>query len=294
VRTMNLLVLLALAACRSPSSDLVTGDTSSVDSDTADSGDSDSDSDTDADSDSDTDADSDSDTDADTDADSDADTDTSDTGIDTGVDPLDADSDADGFTARIDCDETDPDVHPLATELCDGLDNDCDNAIPATEVDADTDGYLACAECDDTNGTVHPGATEVLNDGVDQDCDGTVETVSVTSLIGNSHWRGVVRINSAGPYPSLYCDETLDITFEGSSGTGTMTCAATTSVVTLALVPPRDDYATGTVNAICAGGRINAWLDLTGSEPRLRGTIGLCGTVPTPAYTGSYNIALVP
>ncbi|MFH1463844.1 MAG: putative metal-binding motif-containing protein [Pseudomonadota bacterium] len=97
-----------------------------------------------------------------------------------------------------DCDDADPGVHPAATETCDGRDEDCDGEVdeeatdaPAWFPDADGDGYgdgaapvSACtqpsgllsdgADCQDTDATIHPGAEEIC-DGVDQDCDGTVD-----------------------------------------------------------------------------------------------------------------------
>ncbi|MCB9795070.1 MAG: hypothetical protein H6741_20405 [Alphaproteobacteria bacterium] len=41
-------------------------------------------------------------------------------------------------------------------------------------VDADGDGYGAEADCDDSSAAIHPGAEELCN-GVDDDCDGTVD-----------------------------------------------------------------------------------------------------------------------
>jgi len=46
---------------------------------------------------------------------------------------------------------------------------------PSQIVDLDADGFTPCAgDCDDTNASVHPGARE-LCDGLDNDCDGTVD-----------------------------------------------------------------------------------------------------------------------
>ena len=53
----------------------------------------------------------------------------------------------------------------------------CGEAIaPVTciPVDKDGDGTPATADCDDGNSAVHPGATEVINNDVDENCDGIV------------------------------------------------------------------------------------------------------------------------
>ena len=101
-----------------------------------------------------------------------------------------------------DCDDDAVAVNPLATELCDGVDNDCDGsmdedaAVDASTwyADADGDGYgdaalssISCAapsgygaddtDCDDTDASIHRAASE-LCDGVDNDCDGTVDEAS--------------------------------------------------------------------------------------------------------------------
>jgi hypothetical protein len=97
-----------------------------------------------------------------------------------------------------DCDDGDAAIHPGASDDCDGVDNDCDGAYDEDAADADTwyidvdgDGYgstayttTACAQpsgyvadssdCDDLDSDIHPGATEIC-DGVDQDCDGTID-----------------------------------------------------------------------------------------------------------------------
>jgi len=96
-----------------------------------------------------------------------------------------------------DCDDGDPDVYPGADEFCDGKDNDCDGTVDNADAaftfypDDDGDGFgrtedavTACApvtgytntggDCDDTDDTIHPEAVERL-DGVDNDCDGTVD-----------------------------------------------------------------------------------------------------------------------
>jgi hypothetical protein len=98
-----------------------------------------------------------------------------------------------------DCDDTNATVYPGAAEVCDGVDNDCDGAVDNADadvvagevpyfVDADGDGtgdrMVACqvdgrhvvdgGDCDDADPTVGPDAEE-LCDGIDNDCDGTVD-----------------------------------------------------------------------------------------------------------------------
>ncbi|MBN2800350.1 MAG: hypothetical protein JXX28_14515 [Deltaproteobacteria bacterium] len=110
-----------------------------------------------------------------------------------------ADADGDGFMGcEGDCDDGDARRTPTAVEVCDGVDNNCDELVDMGAVDAslwfadaDADGYgdagaatRACeapqgavaddSDCDDLDAGVHPGAAEVC-DGVDQDCDGSVD-----------------------------------------------------------------------------------------------------------------------
>lgn len=110
-----------------------------------------------------------------------------------------SDIDGDGFVACEDCDDSDSAVNSSALEVCDGVDNDCDTVTDEDDAadalvwyeDADSDGYggsaastMACDEpagyaatdddCDDGISTIYPGAAETC-DGVDQDCDGTID-----------------------------------------------------------------------------------------------------------------------
>ncbi|MCK6529507.1 putative metal-binding motif-containing protein [Myxococcota bacterium] len=96
------------------------------------------------------------------------------------------DDDGDGWTeASGDCDDANAARFPYNSESRDGLDNDCDGTVDegTTAYDDDGDGYCETApcvnaaaggDCDDTTTQRYPGRTESL-DGVDNDCDGTVD-----------------------------------------------------------------------------------------------------------------------
>ena len=102
-----------------------------------------------------------------------------------------------------DCDDDDGTINPAATETCDGADNDCDGTVDEADAsdaatwyqDHDADGFgdasagtIACdqpsgavaddTDCDDGEGQVNPAADELCN-GIDDDCDGTIDTGAV-------------------------------------------------------------------------------------------------------------------
>ncbi len=73
-----------------------------------------------------------------------------------------------------DCDDTDPAYNPGASEsdCTDPADYNCDGSTGWA--DDDGDGFAACEDCDDSDAAVNDDATE-LCDGVDNDCDGTID-----------------------------------------------------------------------------------------------------------------------
>ena len=105
-----------------------------------------------------------------------------------------------------DCDDASANVFPGAEELCDGIDNNCDgevdegNTFISYYIDMDMDGFgdddtevTACeppvgfvtegGDCDDTSTTVYPGASEIVNNMIDEDCDG-VDLTNIHEIEG--------------------------------------------------------------------------------------------------------------
>jgi alpha-tubulin suppressor-like RCC1 family protein len=137
---------------------------------------------------------------------------------DTLLDGPDEDDDADGhadlcagLAAVGDCDDRDPFTYIGATELCDGLDNDCllngvtragGGRQPERAEDVDGDLHAAAGtvctagpmgemrffpvdDCDDEAATTYGGALEAC-DGIDNDCDGTLDNVPGTTTAGST------------------------------------------------------------------------------------------------------------
>jgi hypothetical protein len=102
-----------------------------------------------------------------------------------------------------DCQDGNAAVNPSAAEQCDGIDNDCDGLVDGDDpdasgsatwyADADGDGYgndtstiescnkpegyvAAGGDCHDGDASVSPGDAEQCSNGVDDDCDGLVDT----------------------------------------------------------------------------------------------------------------------
>jgi hypothetical protein len=148
------------------------------------------------------------------------------------------DHDGDGYVDGPDCDDDDPSSYPGGTEYCDGADNDCDGVVDdgaldtqSWYADADGDGYgnplehqFSCRQpsgyvgdardCDDGDDSVHPDADDVGN-GIDDDCDGTVDE-------GGSGSGGGAEVS----YGELDLSTAADWWTGGSSGSGAGTALA--------------------------------------------------------------------
>jgi hypothetical protein len=108
------------------------------------------------------------------------------------------DNDGDGFQFAKDCNDNVASINPDAAEVCDdGFDNDCDGLLDCYDTDdcesdaacdactdGDVDGYFfidaaGCPgsdDCIDSDESINPGATEICDDGIDNDCNGDIDT----------------------------------------------------------------------------------------------------------------------
>jgi hypothetical protein len=136
------------------------------------------------------------------------------------------DNDADGYPFAADCDDTNPAVYPEATEVCNSLDDDCDGDVDEGftenifyyDGDGDTFGDAAITistcmdsvpdyafmgfDCDDTNPMINFLADEVEN-GIDDDCDGYVDTVVTVEVFGVSVLiKKAFNIQNVNVYPN--------------------------------------------------------------------------------------------
>ena len=106
------------------------------------------------------------------------------------IQPCAVDLDLDGWDSTIDCNDNDPYIYPGAVEICDGVDNDCDDqvdelalgsgdACDGTDSDFCSNGITSCVG----GAIVCAGdiaTPEICGDGIDNNCDGSVDENAVT------------------------------------------------------------------------------------------------------------------
>ncbi len=149
------------------------------------------------------------------------------------------DNDVDGHEAAYcggdDCDDSSAGVNPSAPERCgDGIDNNCDGTrdegcLPACR-DDDGDGHQAAScggdDCNDLDSRIFPGAAEVCDDGLDNDCDGSIDLadadcITCTDADADGHFTTVSN-PSCGPNDD--CDDSDPAAYPGAPETGAAPC----------------------------------------------------------------------
>jgi subtilase family serine protease len=160
-------------------------------------------------------------------------------------------------TNNTDCNDNASNVHPGAIEICNNIDDNCngvvDEGVKLTfYADVDGDGYgnpaasiMACAQpggyvtnntdCNDGNANVHPGAVEICN-GLDDNCDGTIDEGFTYSLSANSILSSNGNIFCAGTSTMLtitggLLGSSADwLWYEGGCGAGPASIGSGTSI----------------------------------------------------------------
>jgi hypothetical protein len=95
-------------------------------------------------------------------------------------------------------------VTPVPEKCTNGKDDDCDGVIDNNPPDADGDGWTICdgdccdtPDCSPSPALINPGAFDDPSDGVDNDCNGTIDDTLVTACSTAAKFSGVTGMDVA-------------------------------------------------------------------------------------------------
>jgi YVTN family beta-propeller protein len=137
------------------------------------------------------------------------------------------DKDNDGYDSCNECNDGNAAVNPDADEVCDGIDNDCDGEVDEGVFypDEDGDGHgdakaegQSCpvpedyvtnkTDCDDADKAVNPGKNEILQNFLDDNCDGQIDEGSETISTFSIDSPGMILLSPDGAY--LYVSDSTE------------------------------------------------------------------------------------
>jgi|GEM_PF-2261006 len=127
-------------------------------------------------------------------------------------------SDADGDGVGDACDVCVHHPDPLQEDADgDGAGDVCDPCPADPDDDADADGYCAPEDCAPDDAAISPDATEQCDDGVDNDCDGTTDTLPDTDADGWDLCAGDCDEADASVFPGAdeVCEDGVDQDCDG-------------------------------------------------------------------------------
>jgi len=212
----------------------------------------------------------------------------------------------------VDCNDGDPLTNPDADERCDLVDNDCDDTIDESDaidastwyLDDDGDGYgdadsptTACwepsgyvssdADCDDSDEDTNPEAEEICKDGIDNDCDETVNDCTFTNSETQDadYWwwgesndylgTGLAVVDHDGDGTE---DLAMGAVYAGSNNHGQVYMAYGAATMTDGDVTDRDSYTTSSSNYLGRTIANAGDVDGDGVDDMLTGASGTSGT----------------